>query len=90
MILTQGLVEPEVTLVNRLYALSKSTLVHQAYHVLERVRWRRRKGRYVLRSVRRLSVAVYRLPSAPMLANTSCKAMTGAVGTSASSIPLPP
>jgi hypothetical protein len=58
--------------------------------MLQRCRWLRRKGSYVLRSVLRICIAVYRLPGAPMLANTSCTALIGAGNISTSSIPLPP
>ena len=64
--------------------------VNCSYRMLERCRWRRRKGSYVWRTVLRLSIAVYRLPGAPMLANTSCTALIGAASLSTSSIPLPP
>jgi hypothetical protein len=70
--------------------LSNGSRSCHSYRRLERCRWRRRKGSYVWRSVLRLWVAIYRLPSAPILANTSCTALIGAPSSSTSSVPLPP
>jgi hypothetical protein len=60
------------------------------YLMLDRLRWSRCKSGYARRCVRSLSIALYRLPGAPLLANTSCTALIGAASLSTSSIPLPP
>jgi len=66
------------------------SLGRAVYHVMEKFRWRRRKGRYVYRPVRLVSVSVYTIRSAPLLANTSCAALIGAASSTTSSISLPP
>jgi hypothetical protein len=71
-------------------SLSNEIRLRNDYHMLERCRWRRRKGAYVWRAVLRMMVSIYRLPGAPMLANTCCTALTGASTSFSSSIPLPP
>jgi hypothetical protein len=58
--------------------------------MLARETWRRRKGRYIRRAVAVIEIAVYRISSRPILANTCCTALIGNASTAASSVPLPP
>jgi len=60
------------------------------YHVLARSCWRRRKGGYSRRLVRRSLIASYLLPGSPVLANTCCTSLMSAAAISTSSVPLPP
>lgn len=66
-------------------------LPHGAFQLLARSVWRRCKGGYVRRPVRRLLIAMYRLPGSPVVANTCCSgALMSAASSSVSSVPLPP
>jgi hypothetical protein len=60
------------------------------YRMLARACWRRRKGGYSRRSLRRALIASYLLPGSPVLANTCCTSLMSAAATSTSSVPLPP
>ncbi len=61
-----------------------------AYRMLARSCWRRRKGGYSHRLVRRSLIASYVLPGSPVLANTCCTSLMSAAAISTSSIPFPP
>jgi hypothetical protein len=61
-----------------------------SYCVLARDTWRRRKGRYTRRAVAVIEIAIYRISSRLILANTCCTALIGNGGTAPSSVPLPP
>ena len=61
------------------------------FQLLARNVWRRGKGGYIRRAVRRLLIAIYRLAGRPVLPNSCCTgALMSAAGSCASSIPLPP
>ncbi len=60
------------------------------YRTLARETWRRHKGGYTRRVVAVIEIALYRISSRPILANTCCTALIGNSGTAASSVPLPP
>ena len=60
------------------------------YRTLARETWRRHKGGFTRRVVAVIEVALYRISSRPMLANTCCTALIGNCGTAATSVPLPP
>ena len=60
------------------------------FHALAPDAWRRRKGGFVRRVVRRILVAIYRLAGSPVVSNTCCTGSLMSGGSSsASSIPLP-
>ena len=60
------------------------------YGTLARSSWRKRKGGYSRRLIRRSMIASYVLPGSPVLANTCCTSLMSAAAISTSSIPLPP
>lgn len=60
------------------------------YGTLARSCWRKRKGGYSRRLIRRSMIASYVLPGSPVLANTCCTSLMSAAAISTSSIPLPP
>jgi hypothetical protein len=60
------------------------------YRTLARETWRRHKGGYARRVAAVIEIALYRISSRPILANTCCTALIGNGGTAASSVPLPP
>lgn len=60
------------------------------YRVLARETWRKHKGGHVRRVTTNIEIALYRISSRPILANTCCTALIGNCGTVASSVPLPP
>jgi len=60
-----------------------------SYRALARSCWRRRKGGYSRRLIRRSLIASYVLPGSPVLANTCCTSLMSAAAVSTSSIPLP-
>ena len=62
----------------------------KGYRKLARETWRRHKGGYTRRVVAVIEIALYRISSRPILANTCCTALIGNSGTAASSVPLPP
>jgi hypothetical protein len=60
------------------------------FHALAPDAWRKRKGGFVRRVVRRILIANYRLAGSPVVANTCCTGSLMSSGSSsASSIPLP-
>jgi hypothetical protein len=70
---------------------SREALAFQGFHTLSRQLWRKRKGGYTRRMVRRLLIAIYHLVGSPVVANTSCSGALLSGGSSASlSISLPP
>lgn len=60
-----------------------------SYHTLARSSWRRRKGGYSRRLLRRVWIASYVLPGSPVLANTCCTSLLSASAVSTSSVALP-
>ena len=60
------------------------------YRTLARSSWRKRKGGYSRRLLRRSLIASYLLPGSPVLANTCCTSLLCAAATSTSSVPLLP
>jgi hypothetical protein len=61
-----------------------------AYLRLARATWRKHKGGATRRVVAVIEIALYRVSSRPILANTCCTALIGNSSTAASSVPLPP
>lgn len=69
--------------------LGKADFV-SGYRALARSCWRRRKGGYSRRLLRRSLIASYVLPGSPVLANTCCTSLLSAAAISTSSVALPP
>lgn len=60
------------------------------YRTLAWTSWRRHKGGFSRRTLRRQMIATYLLPGSPVLANTCCTSLMCAAATSTSSVALPP
>lgn len=63
--------------------------IASGYRALARSCWRRRKGGYSRRLLRRALVLTYVLPGSPVLANTCCTSLMSAAAISTSSVALP-